>query len=207
MKTKLYLNKIAQYIFVFVIIICIASGIIYLFSDEYSIFKIVINSRKNYKYIANYGSILIDDNNKEITILFNYCSDNNKKDLINIKNTYKTIREEFEKKEYSDFNDYLIIIIFRNNGDEFCVLYTNDNNDYLEIHNYIYFEMQDISQCFPDATNVCTCLYQAEDLSGITNFNNLKYLYFPHSITIEQKNYILTIFPHCEIDAVIENST
>lgn len=207
MKIKAFMKKhiYAVCIITVILIIAIVRCVVYLPSDEFDVFKIVMTSRKYYKHVANYESILVENDKKEITIKFDYNANHKEKDLIKIKDTYKTIKKEFKKGKGKNFKDYKVILIFRDIGDEFCILFTNNNENYLDIHNFLYFKMKDVAQNFSDTTNIFTCLYREEDLSEIIYFNNLKYISTSHPITKEEKEYILSVFPDCEVDCQIKD--
>ena len=207
MKIKAFMKKhiYAVSIIAVILTIGIVKCVVYLSSDEFDVFKIVMASRNYYKHVANYESILIQNDKKEITIDFHFKGKYSYDQLQNIRDTYKTIKNEFKQSKTKKFKDYKVILIFKALGDGFCILLVNNNDNYLDVRNFLYFKTKDVAQCFPNTTNFGTCFYREEDLADITYFNNLKYIRTIPPITKEEKDYILSVFPHCKVDCQIKD--
>ncbi len=142
-------------------------------------------------------SVLVDNETKNISVDIKTDANPNK-DVDLVSRQFKEIYEiVFSKDKY---DDYILTIEFDSLSKDTYARISNINSDNSETVVYGDFTIQDVLKICPDVAKIAVYSIEYDSLEVFKEFTNLKELEcFSDYIDVDEKNYILDIFPECEL--------
>lgn len=160
--------------------------------------KRVYSCRSVYSQYAKYSYVEKNDEEKLITIAFDEWNGSSEKQFSAIKPIYEAMVEAFFDKT-DDYNDYTLEIILVKHGSNFVIGNIKKNSDRVTIMSNFATELDYVAEAFPNASSVSLYIPVFDSISEVDKFNDLEYLFLGNELTVEEREYIISKLPNCEL--------
>lgn len=195
MKRK---SKSIMIILIALSVICIVFLIKQLSKSELE--KKIISCRDYYKNSMKLDYVICDPDKKYIKVMFELKHGFIEKTLCDISTSYETITNVLLRDNQSKYKDFSINISYVYIGDILGINNINNSFDTTALYTNVSIYLKDIVKLFPDIRKLDLDSPMYDNISEIGGFSNLDYVHFAGGITAEEKKYILSIYPECEVD-------
>ncbi len=139
------------------------------------------------------------ENTEQIRIVFENQNSSDEEGFESMKATYESVANTFLTNPDSNYRDKSFVLFFTyGKFDGFMIDNIDKNRDQVLFIANHYISADDIVHYFPEITRIGGVSYM--DIQEFDVFRNLEYIYFSRELTQEEKEYLMTRFPNCELD-------
>ena len=164
--------------------------------------KEIISCRDYYKSSMKLDYVICNQEKQHIKICFELKHGFIEKTLDDISTSYSAITDVLIRDKKSKYKDFSVDISYVYIADILGINNINNSLDSTELYTdvSIGISLKKLAKLFPDIRKLDLDSPIYNDISDIEGFSQLDYVHFAGGITAEEKKYILSIYPECEVD-------